>query len=67
MSRPVLTQYVYTRDEFVKYTDELFKLIKDGVLNLHVHAEYSLTTEHVKQVQLDMMSRKTTGKNLIVP
>jgi hypothetical protein len=54
VARPVLNQYVHTRDEFQSYSTELFQLIKDGVLNLAVHGEYPLTTEGVRQTQKDI-------------
>ncbi|GAA5889742.1 hypothetical protein JCM6882_004307 [Rhodosporidiobolus microsporus] len=63
--RPVLNQYVHTQDEFQSYSTELFDLIKKGVLNLSVHGEYPLTTEGVRQTQIDITSRKTSGKLLV--
>lgn len=52
--RPVLNQYVHTREEFQTYSTELFKLVKDGHLKLAVHAEYPFTADGVKQAQKDI-------------
>ena len=56
--RPVLTQYVYTREEFTSYANELFEIYKAGHLRLSVHEEYPLSTEGVKQSQIDISERK---------
>ncbi|KAK4056125.1 NADPH:quinone reductase [Microbotryomycetes sp. JL221] len=63
--RPVLNQYVHTREEYQTYSKELFELLKQGVLKLSVHGEYPLTTEGIKQAQIDITSRKTSGKLLV--
>ncbi|GAA5837222.1 hypothetical protein JCM3766R1_002166 [Sporobolomyces carnicolor] len=63
--RPVLNQYVYTAEEFHSYASELFEIVKQGHLELSVHGEYPLTTEGIKQSQIDITGRKTSGKLLI--
>ncbi|GAA5857735.1 hypothetical protein JCM9279_006039 [Rhodotorula babjevae] len=63
--RPILNQYVHTRDEFQTYSTELFKLVQEGALKLAVHGEYELTTEGMRQTQIDITSRKTSGKLLV--
>ncbi|GAA5905664.1 quinone oxidoreductase family protein [Sporobolomyces salmoneus] len=63
--RPVLNQYVYTAEEFHSYATELFEIVKQGHLKLAVHGEYPLTTEGIKQSQIDITGRKTSGKLLI--
>ncbi|GAA5831667.1 hypothetical protein JCM11251_000786 [Rhodosporidiobolus azoricus] len=63
--RPVLNQYVHTREEFQSYSTELFDLIKKGDLKLAVHGEYPLTTEGIQQTQHDLTGRKTSGKLLV--
>lgn len=52
--RPVLNQYIHTREEFHHYTAELFKLQASGALKLSVFGEYPLTTEGIKQTQVDL-------------
>ncbi|BGP44121.1 NADPH:quinone reductase [Rhodotorula kratochvilovae] len=63
--RPVLNQYVHTREEFQTYAKELFELVQQGALQLAVHGEYPLTTEGIRQTQIDITSRKTSGKLLV--
>ncbi|GAA5884031.1 hypothetical protein JCM16303_001367 [Sporobolomyces ruberrimus] len=63
--RPVLNQYVHTAEEFKTYATELFEIVKQGHLKLAVHDEYPLTTEGIKQTQMDITSRKTSGKLLV--
>ncbi|GAA6061498.1 hypothetical protein JCM10212_000202 [Sporobolomyces blumeae] len=65
LCRPVLNQYVYTQEEFTRYSSELFEIVKLGHLDLAVHGEYDLSTEGIKQAQMDIMGRKTSGKLLI--
>jgi len=52
-----------TREEFATYTEELFKFIADGKLDVRIHDIYPL--EDIKRVHEDLEGRKTTGKLLI--
>jgi NADPH2:quinone reductase len=64
--RPILGQYVYTKDEFTDYSNELFGLVAEGRLKLSTwDKDYELTTEGIRQTQIDIMSRKTSGKLLV--
>ncbi|BGP58665.1 hypothetical protein JCM8202_006359 [Rhodotorula sphaerocarpa] len=70
--RPVLNQYVHTREEFQGYARELFDLVRGGGgdggaegLRLAVHGEYPLSTEGIRQSQEDITSRKTSGKLIV--
>ncbi|KDE02769.1 hypothetical protein, variant [Microbotryum lychnidis-dioicae p1A1 Lamole] len=63
--RPVLNQYVHTKHEFQTYSTELFGLLASGQLRLSVHSEYPLSTKGIKQAQVDIMGRKSSGKLLI--
>ncbi|KAM0787119.1 hypothetical protein ACM66B_006373 [Microbotryomycetes sp. NB124-2] len=63
--RPVLNQYVHTREEYQTYSQELFEILRSGVLKLSVHKEYEFSTEGIKQAQADITSRKTSGKLLV--
>lgn len=63
--RPVLNQYVHTKEEFQQYTKELWDILDKGHLNLSVYKEYDLSTEGIRQSQEDIMSRKTSGKLLV--
>ncbi|KAH8593426.1 hypothetical protein B0O99DRAFT_653282 [Bisporella sp. PMI_857] len=61
--RPTVFNYIYTREEFEKYTAELFGFITKGKLNIKVHETYPL--EDVARAHTDIESRKTTGKLLL--
>ncbi|KAI5474910.1 hypothetical protein MNV49_002193 [Pseudohyphozyma bogoriensis] len=59
VARPVLNQYVHTKDEFAGYTKELFEIYQAGHLKLSVHGEYPLTVEGVRQSQEDIFVPNT--------
>jgi len=63
--RPTLFNYITTREEFEKYTKELFDFIIKDKLNVRVHEVYPL--QEVQRAQLDLEGRKTTGKLLLKP
>lgn len=63
--RPTLGNYIFTRQEFDTYSQELFDLLKQGVVKLSVHKEYEFGAEGIKQSQVDITSRGTTGKLVI--
>jgi NADPH2:quinone reductase len=61
--RPTLFNYIVTREEFTTYTEELFRFILDGKLDIKIHDTYPL--EDIRRVHEDLEARKTTGKVLI--
>ncbi|KEP47412.1 NADPH-dependent quinone oxidoreductase [Rhizoctonia solani 123E] len=63
--RPVVGNYLTEPSEFHQYSLELLDLIKSGKLNIAVHAEYPLTTEGIRQSQMDITGRGTSGKLLV--
>lgn len=63
--RPTLFNYVSTREEFERYTAELFSFIIKDNLNVRVHKVYDL--EDIKTAHQDLEGRKTTGKLLLKP
>ncbi|SCV67091.1 BQ2448_5737 [Microbotryum intermedium] len=63
--RPVLNQYVHTKQEFQSYSRELFGLLESGKLRLSVYQEFPLSTEGIRQAQIDIMGRKSSGKLLV--
>lgn len=63
--RPTLFNYIYTRDEFEKYTAELFSIIEKNDIDVRVHKIYDL--KDVAQAHTDLEGRKTTGKLLMKP
>lgn len=63
LMRPVMFNYCVTKEEWEKYTTELFDLIQTGKLNIGVHKTYDL--KDVAQAHSDLEGRKTTGKLLL--
>lgn len=63
--RPMLFNYLATREESKKWWGELFDLLNKGHIKLHVHKVYDL--KDAQQAHTDIESRKTTGKLLMKP
>ncbi|KAK6583803.1 hypothetical protein PZA11_003533 [Diplocarpon coronariae] len=63
--RPTLFNYIYTREEFERYTAELFDFIVKDQLNVRIHETYPLAD--VARAHTDLEGRKTTGKLLLKP
>jgi NADPH:quinone reductase len=63
--RPTLFNYIYTREEFEKYTAELFDLIVKDKLNVRIHNTYPL--KDIAKAHTDLEGRATTGKLLLKP
>jgi NADPH2:quinone reductase len=63
--RPTLFNYIATREEFEKYTAELFDFIIKEKMTVRVHEIYPLV--EVARAQTDLESRKTSGKLLLKP
>lgn len=61
--RPVMFQYLVTKEEWEQYSAELFDLILTGKLNIGIHNTYAL--KDVGQAHSDLESRKTSGKLLL--
>ncbi|EKD18281.1 uncharacterized protein L3040_004762 [Drepanopeziza brunnea f. sp. 'multigermtubi'] len=63
--RPTVFNYIHTREEYEKYTAELFDFIAKYGMNVRVHETYPL--EEVARAHTDLEGRKTTGKLLLRP
>jgi NADPH2:quinone reductase len=63
LMRPMLFNYIVTKEERDGYTKELFDLITSGKVNIHIHKVYPLS--EVAQSHLDLEGGKTTGKVLL--
>ncbi|TGO68986.1 hypothetical protein BOTNAR_0017g00510 [Botryotinia narcissicola] len=61
--RPQLFGYIATREEFERYTAELFDFIIKDKLNVKIHEIYPL--EEVRRAHMDIEGRGTTGKLLL--
>jgi len=65
LTRPTLAYYTATREELEWRSGEILGWVASGQLKLHTEHTYSLA--QAAQAQIDMESRKTTGKLLLVP
>ncbi|KAH6676399.1 hypothetical protein B0J14DRAFT_560700 [Halenospora varia] len=63
--RPTLFNYIYTREEFEKYSAELFDFIIKAKLNVKIHEIYPL--KDIAKAHTDIEGRRTTGKLLLKP
>tara|TARA_B100001123_G_scaffold9272_1_gene11612 strand:+ start:243 stop:1217 length:975 start_codon:yes stop_codon:yes gene_type:complete len=64
-TRPVMGQYLGTKNEINEGANELFKKIKYGQIKIKIFKKYKL--EDVVQAHKDLESRKITGPAIIVP
>ncbi|KAI7351403.1 NAD(P)-binding protein [Hortaea werneckii] len=65
LMRPTLFNYIATREEFEKYTNELFQFILRDKMNVRIHEVYPLS--QIAKAHSDLEGRKTTGKLLLDP
>ncbi|MCJ1477683.1 NADPH:quinone reductase [Lambiella insularis] len=65
IARPQLFGYIYTREEFEKYANELFQLMIEDNFNVKIHEIYPL--KDVAKAHNDLEGRKTSGKLLLKP
>ncbi|EOO01151.1 putative quinone oxidoreductase protein [Phaeoacremonium minimum UCRPA7] len=61
--RPVVFNYIATREELETYTRELFDFILSGKVDVKIHEVYPL--KDVGRAHSDLEGRKTTGKLLL--
>ncbi len=64
-TRPVMGQYLGTKDEIKEGADKLFEKIKLGKIKVKIFKKYKL--EDVVQAHKDLESRKIIGPAIIVP
>ena len=64
-TRPVMGQYLGTKDEIREGADKLFEKIKLGSIKVKIFKKYKL--EDVVQAHKDLESRKITGPAVIIP
>jgi NADPH2:quinone reductase len=65
LTRPNLADYVRTHDDLLDRSAELFRLISDGSLTVHVGGRYPL--HEVQAAHRDLEGRQTVGKLLLFP
>ncbi len=65
VTRPVLFDFISSRDDLLAATDELFGVMLEGVVTVDVNQRYPL--EHAAQAHIDLEGRKTTGSTILEP
>lgn len=65
VTRPTLFPFIAKPEDFKRHAEEVSRLAKEGVLKFRVHKVYPFTEEGVRQTQIDITGRGTTGKLLI--
>lgn len=65
VTRPVLFDFIDTREKLLAASRELFGLIESGVIRIHVNQRYPLKDAAV--AHRDLEARKTTGSTVLLP
>lgn len=65
VTRPVLFDFINTREKLLSASNELFDLVSKGVLKVNINQKYAL--KDVAQAHKDIESRKTTGSTILIP
>lgn len=65
VTRPVLFDFISTREDLLQASEELFAVIGSGAVEVHVNQRYAL--QDVAQAHIDLESRKTTGSTILLP
>jgi NADPH2:quinone reductase len=65
VTRPVLFDFLREREDLLMATSELFNLIENETVKIHVNQTYQL--QDVAQAHRDLEARKTTGSTILIP
>jgi NADPH2:quinone reductase len=65
ITRPTLAHYTATRDELLWRAGDVYNWVRDGKLHVRIERAYPLA--EAGQAQIDLASRKTAGKLLLIP
>ena len=65
VTRPTLAHYTASRNELLWRSGDLFQWLRDGKLRLRIDRTYPLS--EAAQAQIDLASRRTAGKLLLIP
>ena len=64
-TRPTLFTYIASRSDLEKTANDLFDVVKSGVVKIEVNQEYRLAD--AAQAHKDLEGRKTTGTTVLIP
>ncbi len=65
VTRPVLFDFINTREKLLHACDELFGVVAEGAVNIHIGQKYAL--RDAAQAHRDLEARKTTGSTILLP
>lgn len=65
VTRPVLFDFINTRDRLLHACDELFAVIESGAVKVRIGQKYAL--RDAAKAHRDLEARKTTGSTILVP
>ena len=65
VTRPVLFDFIDTRERLLAACRELFDVICSGVVNISINQKYGL--KDAAQAHIDLEGRKTTGSTVLIP
>ncbi len=65
VTRPILFDFIDTRERLLEATKELFDVVGQGVVKINVNQHYAL--KDAAQAHRDLEARKTTGSTVLVP
>lgn len=65
VTRPTLFPWISTPESFARFAKDVTDLTAQGVLKYAVHKVYPFSEEGVRQTQIDIAGRGTTGKLLV--
>ena len=65
VTRPTLKDYIATRADLEARAGDVFRWVEEG--KLKIRAEHTYSLENAAQAQIDIASRNTTGKLLLIP
>ena len=65
LTRPVLFHYVATRPQLQRAAQELFGVVEQGAVRVHIGQTYAL--RDAAQAHTDLEARKTTGSTVLLP
>ena len=65
VTRPILADFVNTREKLLNASQELFDLVIKGVIKININQRYAL--KDAAQAHMDLESRKTTGSTILIP
>jgi NADPH2:quinone reductase len=65
VTRPTLFSYTAKREDLLKSAQELFAVVKKGVVKIAINQTYPL--REAAQAHRDLEARKTTGSTVLVP